>query len=122
MNDHMPGNEPSTRLTLSAPRERLSVYVCTSFPFGFGGGTWDLIVLVPFHWKEGSVRLLGGLKIFVLYIVILLFIYDLFARRVARIGSLRLLAGVGANIKVVKIPQELAESEPKAYPKHQMER
>ena len=49
-NDHMPGNEPSTRLTLSAPRERLSVYVSTSFPCGFGDGTWDLIVLVPIHW------------------------------------------------------------------------
>ena len=23
------------------------VNVCVSFPFGFGGGIWDLIVLVP---------------------------------------------------------------------------
>ena len=30
-------------------RERLSVYVCTSSPFGFDGGMWDLIVLVPNH-------------------------------------------------------------------------
>ena len=25
------------------------MYVCTSFPFNFEGGTWDLIVLVPDH-------------------------------------------------------------------------
>ena len=28
-------------------RERLSVCVCVSFPFGFEGGMWDLIVLIP---------------------------------------------------------------------------
>ena len=27
-------------------RERLSICVCSSFPFGFKGGMWDLIVLV----------------------------------------------------------------------------
>ena len=26
-------------------RERLSVFVCASFPFGVEGGIWDLIVL-----------------------------------------------------------------------------
>ena len=32
-------------------RERLSVCMCVSFPFGFKGGMWDLILLVPgpFH-------------------------------------------------------------------------
>ena len=30
-------------------RERLSIFVCASFPFGFEGQTWDLIILVPEH-------------------------------------------------------------------------
>ena len=30
-------------------RERLSIRVCASFPFRFGGGMWDLIVLVHDH-------------------------------------------------------------------------
>ena len=30
-------------------RERLSICVFASFPFGFGGGVWDLVVLVPDH-------------------------------------------------------------------------
>ena len=28
-------------------RDHLSIYVCASFPFGFEGGTWDWIVLIP---------------------------------------------------------------------------
>ena len=28
-------------------RERLSICICASFPFGFEGRVWDLIVLVP---------------------------------------------------------------------------
>ena len=28
-------------------RERWSIFVCASFPFGFKGGMWNLIVLVP---------------------------------------------------------------------------
>ena len=28
-------------------RERLSVSVCTGFPFGSEGGIWDLIALFP---------------------------------------------------------------------------
>ena len=28
-------------------RERLSICECASFPFGFEGGVWDLIVLTP---------------------------------------------------------------------------
>ena len=27
--------------------ERLSIYVCASFPFSFDGGMWDLFVFVP---------------------------------------------------------------------------
>ena len=30
-------------------RECLSIYVCASFPFGFAGEMWDLIVLIPVH-------------------------------------------------------------------------
>ena len=30
-------------------RERLSIYICASFPYGFKGEMWDLIVLVPGH-------------------------------------------------------------------------
>ena len=30
--------------------ERLSICVC-AFPFGFEGGLWDLIVLVPGHYQ-----------------------------------------------------------------------
>ena len=28
----------------------LSISACASFPFGFQGGMWDLIVLIPDHW------------------------------------------------------------------------
>ena len=28
-------------------RGYLLIFVCASFPFGFEGGTWDLIVLIP---------------------------------------------------------------------------
>ena len=28
-------------------REHISIFVCPSFPFGFEGGMWDLIVLTP---------------------------------------------------------------------------
>ena len=28
-------------------RECLSIRLCASFPFGFEGGMWDLIVLIP---------------------------------------------------------------------------
>ena len=30
-------------------RKRLSIFVCLSFPFGFEGGMWDLIILIPDH-------------------------------------------------------------------------
>ena len=29
--------------------ERLLIFAYTSFPFGFEGGVWDLIILVPDH-------------------------------------------------------------------------
>ena len=38
------------RFTIRVFRERLSVCVCASFPFGFEGGMWELIVLVPGHY------------------------------------------------------------------------
>ena len=33
----------------SAFRKLSSIYVFSYFPFGFGGGMWDLIVSVPDH-------------------------------------------------------------------------
>ena len=30
-------------------RDRLSAWVCSSFPFGFESGMWDLIVLISDH-------------------------------------------------------------------------
>ena len=43
MNDHVPGKELFIWLTLSVFRERVSVYVCVSFPLRCEGGMWDLI-------------------------------------------------------------------------------
>ena len=43
------GKELFIRLTVRVFRERLSICVCASFPFGFEGWMWDLIVLVPDH-------------------------------------------------------------------------
>ena len=37
------------RVTASAFRKLLSVYVFSYFPFGFEGRMWDLIVSVPDH-------------------------------------------------------------------------
>ena len=37
------------RFTLHVFYKRLSICVYTSFPFGFEGGMWDLIILVPDH-------------------------------------------------------------------------
>ena len=37
------------RFTVRVLRECLSVCVCASFPFGFEGGIWDLIVLILDH-------------------------------------------------------------------------
>ena len=41
------GKEPFIRFTVHISYESLSVCVCASLPFGFVGGMWDLIVLVP---------------------------------------------------------------------------
>ena len=30
-------------------RERLSIFAMPIFPFGFEGGMWDLIVIIPDH-------------------------------------------------------------------------
>ena len=37
------------RSTVCVFRERLPIPVCSSFPFAFVGGMWDLIVLIPDH-------------------------------------------------------------------------
>ena len=49
LNDHLFGKEVFIWFTVRVFRECLSVCVCASFPFGFKGGMWDLIVLVPGH-------------------------------------------------------------------------
>ena len=43
------GEELFIRFTAPVYREDLSVFVCVSFPFGFEGRVWDLIVLAPDH-------------------------------------------------------------------------
>ena len=43
------GKELFIRFTMCVFREPLSVNVCSSFPFGFEGGIWDLIVLISDH-------------------------------------------------------------------------
>ena len=35
--------------TVRVFRKRLSFCVCASFPFGFQGGVWNLVVLIPDH-------------------------------------------------------------------------
>ena len=47
LNDHPFGKELFIRLNLRVSRERLSVFMCDSFPFGFEDGLWNLIVLFP---------------------------------------------------------------------------
>ena len=46
MNDHLSGKELFFRITF---RKLLSIYVFISYPFGFEGRIWDLIVSVPDH-------------------------------------------------------------------------
>ena len=46
-NGHLFGKELFIRFTVHVFRERLSICVCPSFPFGFEGGMWD--VLIPDH-------------------------------------------------------------------------
>ena len=43
------GKEQSVRFSVLVFRERSSVFVCVSSPFGFLSGMRDLIVLVPDH-------------------------------------------------------------------------
>ena len=45
----MSGKELFIRFTARAFRKLLSIYVFSSFPFGFEGRIWDLIVSVPDH-------------------------------------------------------------------------
>ena len=50
MNDHLLEEELFIRFTVRVFHERLSfLCVCPSFPFGFEGGMWDLLVLIPDH-------------------------------------------------------------------------
>ena len=49
LNDHLFEKELFIRFTTSAFRKLSSVYVFSSFPFGFEGRMWDLIVSVPYH-------------------------------------------------------------------------
>ena len=47
MNNQLSGKELFIRLKVRVFGELLSIYVYTYFPFGFEGGIWDLIALVP---------------------------------------------------------------------------
>ena len=47
LNDHLSGRGLFVRLSASAFRKLLSVYVFSYFPFGIEGRLWDLIVSVP---------------------------------------------------------------------------
>ena len=50
LNDHLFGKEQFIRFTVRVFRERvIYLCVCASFTFGFEGGIWDLIVLIPDH-------------------------------------------------------------------------
>ena len=43
LNDHLFGKGLFIRFTVRVFRERLSVCVCVSYPFGFEGGMWNMI-------------------------------------------------------------------------------
>ena len=49
MTDHLSGKELFIWFTTRAFHKLLSIYVLNSFPFGFEGRMWDLIVSVPDH-------------------------------------------------------------------------
>ena len=49
MNDHLRGKELFIRFIVCVFRVCLSMFVCASFPFGFEGGEWNLIVLDSDH-------------------------------------------------------------------------
>ena len=42
-------------------RERLSNCVCTSLPFGIGGGMWNVTVLIPAHFLSIYLEIFGFL-------------------------------------------------------------
>ena len=46
---NMFGKELFIRFAVRVFRERLSVCLCASFPFGFEGGMWDLSLLIRGH-------------------------------------------------------------------------
>ena len=47
LNDQLFKKALFIQFTMRVFRERLSVFVCPSFPFDVEGGIWDLIVLIP---------------------------------------------------------------------------
>ena len=47
LNNQLFGKELFVRVEVGALRERSSIFVCASFPFGFEDGIWDLIAIVP---------------------------------------------------------------------------
>ena len=49
LNDHLPEKRLFNRFPAHVFRKLLSIYVFSSFPFGFEGMIWDLIVSVPDH-------------------------------------------------------------------------
>ena len=50
LNDHLSRKELSILFTARAFRKLLSMSVFSSFPFGFEGRLWDMIVPVPGHY------------------------------------------------------------------------
>ena len=52
------------QFTVRVFRERLSIYECPSFPIGFKGKMWNLIVLVPEHFISFYFFLHSSLFIF----------------------------------------------------------
>ena len=59
------GKELLIRYTVRVFRERLSICVCSFFPFSFEGWMWDLIVFIPDHCLSvyfDKLKLLFGVK------------------------------------------------------------
>ena len=73
LNDHLFGKELFIRLTASAFRKLLSVYVFSYFPFGFEGRMWDLIVSVPDHLFTFNKTEYAVFKLWMLYFQRILF-------------------------------------------------
>ena len=49
LNDYLFGKELFIRFTVRVFRECYQFFVCRSFPFGFEGGLWNVIVFIPDH-------------------------------------------------------------------------